>query len=498
MAKSEETRQTLNALFHPQSIALIGATNNLAKWGGIMTANAIGNGFKGKLFPVNARDPQVMGMKAYKRVDEIPEPVDLACIVTPAETVPQLVLDCARKRIRTVLVISSDFAETGFEGQKRQDALLSLAREAGVRLVGPNSMGIFSSPRSLVLMMARVEPLKGDISFVSQSGNIGAQMLEWGRRLKAGFRHFVSSGNEADLSCRDYVEYFGRDEQCGSVMIYLESLKHPERWMETAREVARKKPVVVFKGGKGEAGQKAARSHSAALAGKAPIFDASFRQAGLIQARTTEAFIDCARSLARLPLPSGNRVGIITRGGGWGVVTTDACEEMGLEVPALQAKTIEALDKMLPPYWSRGNPVDLVAVTDIRVYLDCIEILMKDPSVDGVIALSPLPGRVASLLGKPALRERIGLEEDQLRGLTLSAEKAGREVLEGIVHLMRTLGKPVVLVGMGEPAQVFETLMQKEGLNLYPTPERAVRVMARLMEYGRYRRRLEARRAAWA
>ncbi len=498
MAKPEDTHQRLDALFHPRTIALIGATNNLAKWGGIMMANAIGNGFKGRIFPVNARDPQVMGTRAYRKVAEIPEPVDLACIVTPADTVPDLVLDCARKQIRTVLVISSNFAETGPEGQKRQDALLALARDAGVRLVGPNSMGIFSSPRSLVLMMARVEPLKGDISFVSQSGNIGAQMLEWGRRLKTGFRHFVSSGNEADLSCRDYVEYFGRDDRCRSVMIYLESLKHPEGWMETAREVARRKPVVVFKGGKGEAGQKAARSHSAALAGRTPLFDASFRQAGLIQARTTEAFIDCARSLARLPLPAGNRVGIITRGGGWGVVTTDACEEMGLEIPPLQARTIDALDRILPPYWSRGNPVDLGAVTDIRIYLDCMEILMKDPSVDGVIALSPLPGRVASFLNKPILREKIGLDEENLRGLAASVERAGREVLEGIVHLMRTLGKPVVLVGMGEASQVFQSLMEKEGLNLYPTPERAVRVMARLMEYGRYRRRLEAREAAWA
>lgn len=497
MAKPEETRKNLNALFHPKSIALIGATNNLAKWGGIMMANAIGNGYKGKLFPVNARDPEVMGTKAYKKVTEIPESVDLACIVTPAETVPELILDCARKQIRTVLVISSNFAETGPEGKKRQDELLALARSVGVRLVGPNSMGIFSSSRSLVLMMARVEPLKGDISFVSQSGNIGGQMLDWGRRLKAGFRHFVSSGNEADLSCRDYVEYFGRDDRCRSVMIYLESLKHSEGWMESAREVARKKPVVVFKGGKGEAGQRAARSHSAALAGMASIFDASFRQAGLIQARTTEAFIDCARSLARLPLPAGNRVGIITRGGGWGVVTTDACEEMGLEIPALQPSTIEALDKMLPPYWSRGNPVDLVAVTDIRIYLDCMEILMRDPSVDGVIALSPLPGRIAPFLGKPSVRDRIGLDKEKLRALSASVEKAGREVLEGIVHLMRTLGKPVVLVGMGDATQVFQPLMEKEGLNLYPTPERAVRVMARLMEYGRYRRRLEARQAAW-
>jgi len=497
MAKSEDTRQTLDALFHPRSIALIGATNNLGKWGGIIMANAIGNGFKGKLFPVNSRDEQIMGIRAYRKVTEIPDPVDLACIVTPAETVPALVLDCARKQIRTVLVISSNFAETGPEGQKRQDALLSVARDAGVRLVGPNSMGIFSSTRSLVLLMALVEPLKGDISFVSQSGNIGGQMLEWGKRLKTGFRHFVSSGNEADLSCRDYVEYFGRDDRCRAVMIYLESLKHPGGWMETAREVARRKPVVVFKGGKTEAGQKAARSHSGALAGVVPIFDASFRQAGLIQARTTEAFIDCARSLSRLPLPSGNRVGIITRGGGWGVVTTDACEEMGLEVPALQPKTLEALDRILPPYWSRGNPVDLVAATDIRIYLDCMEILMKDPSVDGVIALSALPGRVMSFLSRPALKERLGLDDARVRAYEASAEKAGREVLEGIVHLMRTLGKPVVLVGMYPTSGAFETLIEKEGLNLYPTPERAVRVMARLMEYGRYRRRLEAREAAW-
>lgn len=492
MREAGSVRENLHALFSPRTLALIGATNNLGKWGGMILANVLTNGYKGKVFPVNPRDAEVMGMRAYRKVTEIPDAVDLACIVTPAETVPDLLLDCARKGIRTVLVISSDFAETGPEGRKRELALLELAGRTGIRIVGPNSMGIFSAPMSLVCMMALIEPLRGDISFISQSGNIGVQMLEWGRGLKAGFRYFVSSGNEADLSCRDYLKYFGEDPECRSVMIYLESLKHGEGWLEVARAVSREKPVVVFKGGKGEAGQRAAASHSAALAGAVPIFDASFRQSGLIQARTTEAFIDCARSLARLPLPGGDRVGIITRGGGWGVITTDACEEQGLVVPPLHAGTVEALDRLLPAYWSRGNPVDLVAVTNIRIYRECIEILMKDPNIDGVIALGALPGRVMSFLSRPSLQERVGLKDEHVRAYESGAQSAGQEVLEGIIHLMKTLKKPVVLVGGGQKSPVYEAQMEEAGLNIYPTPERAVRVMARLMEYARYRRRLEA------
>ncbi|MEW6444091.1 MAG: CoA-binding protein [bacterium] len=491
MAHERSVRENLDLLFMPRNLALIGATNNLGKWGGMILGNVLANGYKGRIFPVNPRDREIMAIPAYPAVEAISDEVDLACIVTPAVTVPQLLTECARKGVRTVLVISSDFAETGAEGCAREKTLREIAKRKGIRLVGPNSMGVFSAPVSLVCMMALVQPRKGDIAFASQSGNIGAQILEWGRALKAGFRYFVSSGNEADLSCKDYLKYFGEDPECRSVMLYLESLKQSDGWLETARSVSRRKPVVVFKGGKTPAGQRAAASHSAALAGIVPLYDASFRQCGLVQARTTEAFIDCGRSLSRLPLPGGHRVGIISRGGGWGVVTTDACEELGLAVPPLHPRTIEALDRFLPAYWSRGNPVDLVAMTDIRMYLECFELLMKDPNVDGVIALSALPGRVTSFFSRPDLKARVQLDDEKLRARELGAERAGQEVLEGILYWIKTLGKPVVLVGHKPP--VYEDLLEREGLDVYPTPERAARVMARLMEYGKYRRRIESR-----
>jgi acyl-CoA synthetase (NDP forming) len=423
-------------------------------------------------------------------VTDIPGEVDLACVVTPAHTVRGLLADCAAKGIRTVLVISSNFSETGPEGSRRERELLAEARDRGIRLIGPNSMGVFSSPVSLVCMMALLEPLKGEISLVSQSGNIGVHMLGWGKRLKAGFRHFVSSGNEADLTCQDYVRYFGEDPGCRSVMVYLESVKGESSFLEVAREVATRKPVVVFKGGKTPSGQRAAASHSGALAGRRGVYEALFRQAGLIQARTTEAFIDCGRSLANLPLPRGNRVGILTRGGGWGVITTDACEDQGLTVPTLDRKTLEDLDRLLPPYWSRGNPVDLVAVTDIEIYLECAGILMRDPNVDGLIALGALPGRASGFLRaskrNPALP---GLGDTEIAEAESRAQLAGERVLEGIISLMKDLGKPVVFVGGKELSPRFEEIVGREGLDFYPSPERAVRVMARLMEYARYRRR---------
>lgn len=482
-------KEHLDLLFAPRNLALIGATNNLNKWGGMILANILVNGYQGKVFPVNPGSGEVLGIRAYRRVTDIPDEVDLACIVTPADSVLGLLRDCAQKKVRTVLVISSNFSETGEEGKKREAALVEEARRCGIRLVGPNSMGVFCSSVSLVCMMALLEPLKGDIAFVSQSGNIGAHMLGWGKRLKAGFRHFVSSGNEADLSCQDYIRYFGEDPACRSVMIYLESVKGEVDFLNAAREVARKKPVVVFKGGKSPAGQRAAASHSGALAGQRGLYDSTFRQAGLIQARTTEAFIDCGRSLASLPLPRGFRVGIITRGGGWGVITTDACEDQGLEVPRLSPDTLDALDRLLPPYWSRGNPVDLVAVTDVDLYLSCTEILMKDPNLDGLIALGALPVRTAEFLRRPEVSLATGLEEREILGNEREIQKAGERVLQGIVAMMRDQGKPVVLVGGAKVSTRFEEFLGREGIDLYPTPERAVRVMARLMEYSRYRQR---------
>jgi len=487
------TREHLDRLFAPRQLAVIGATNNLGKWGGMILLNVLVNGYQGRIFPVNPGGGEILGIKACRRVADLPEAVDLACIVTPADTVPGLVSECAAKGIRTVLVISSNFSETGEEGKKKEQELLAAARQCGVRLVGPNSMGVFSSSVSLVCMMALLGPLSGDIGFVSQSGNIGVHMLGWGKRLKAGFRYFVSSGNEADLTCQDYVRYFGNSPDCRSVMVYLESIKGGDSFLETAREVARKKPVVIFKGGKTPAGQRAAASHSGALAGQRGLYDAMCRQAGLIQVRTTEAFIDCGRSLANLPLPRGNRVGIITRGGGWGVITADACEDHGLTVSALAPKTIQALDRLLPPYWSRANPVDLVAVTDIGIYLDCAEILMRDSSVDGVIALGALPGRPSSFLHQAEKKPSVdSAGEEEIKRAESKAQAAGERVLRGIVSLMKELGKPVIFVGGGRDSSArYEKILGVEGLDLYSSPERAVRVMAQLMEYARHRRRIE-------
>jgi acetyl coenzyme A synthetase (ADP forming)-like protein len=493
-ASWETRRACLDQLFAPKSVALIGATNKLNKWGGMILANVLTNRFEGRVFPVNPASTEILGLRAYPKVKDIPEGVDLAVIVTPADTVPALIEDCGRKGIRTVLVVTSDFSEAGPEGKKREQEIREIARSRGVHLVGPNSMGVFSSEVSLVCMMAMMEPLKGEISFVSQSGNIGVQMLAWGKRLRTGFRHFVSSGNEADLTAQDYIRYFGEDPHCRTVMVYLESIKGRADFLETAREAARKKPVVVFKGGKTASGLRAAASHSGALAGKAGMYDASFRQAGLIQARTTEAFVDCARSLARLPLPRGDRVGIITRGGGWGVITTDACEQQGLTIPQLATHTLEALDRLLPPYWSRGNPIDLVAVPNIDIYLDCLEIVMRDPNVDGVIALGAFTERATSFMRKRSFQEATGIDQATVRVWEDREQQAKERVLYGTLDLMKDLNKPIVTVMGREPTPRFDALLRKEGLSLYPTPERAVRVMARLMEYARYRRRWEGER----
>jgi len=481
----------LDQLFVPRTLALIGATSNVSKWGGIILANILTNKYKGTVYPVSLREREIFGVRAYPSVRRIPGPVDLACIVTPASTVHGIIRECAQKGIRTVLVISSGFSEMGQGGRKREEELREEAHSLGIRLAGPNSLGVYSASMSLVCMMALMEPLGGSISLVSQSGNIGVQMMTLGKMLKAGFRQFISSGNEGDISCEEYLHYFGEDPGCRAAMVYVESLNAGRSFFEIAQQVSRRKPVIIFKGGKTQAGKRAAASHTGALAGKSSVVHGAFRQAGVIHATTTEEFIDCARSFSRVPLPAGNRVGIITRGGGWGVITADACEKLGLVVPHLHPKTMEALDRLLPPYWSRGNPVDLVAVGNIEGFLDCGRLLIQDPNVDGVIALSMFPERIASFLRNPDVKAVTGIDDSLAKEQEDSFLEVCARILDGMVHHMRELRKPVLMVSGGQQSPRVNALLEKHGVCSYPTPERAVQVMGRLVEYAAYRRRIE-------
>jgi len=480
-------RPNFELLFNPKSIALIGASNNITKWGAIVFLNILLGGYQGRVYPVNSNEETILRHKAYGRVTQIPDPVDLAVIAIPAQSTKEALLDCIQKGIRMAVVITSDFSETGEEGARLERELTETARAAGMRLVGPNTMGIFSASASLTALMAPVRPRRGNVSLVSQSGNIGTQLLGWGEKFGIGFSKYVSSGNEGDLHSEDYLSLFGKDPETKVILTYLEGLDEGRRFFETARKITPYKPIIAFKGGRTLAGSRAAKSHSGAMAGVKEIYEAAFRQAGILWASTTEEMLEWAAAFASLPLPRGKRVGILTRGGGWGVITADACNELELEVPPLDDSIIRALDRLLPSYWSRGNPVDMVATIGIESYIKCLELLVSWDKVDGVISLSGDAGPLAMIIPDVKKKADAILPPEKLENISQQVSAARSQIYQRVCELVGKYQKPVFAVGAnvvrgkgGEQSDF--TLAQ------FRSPERAARAAGVLYQYYRYRR----------
>jgi acyl-CoA synthetase (NDP forming) len=481
----DKTRPNLDQLFNPRQVALIGASATPGKWGFFLFLNILKGNYQGTIYPVNDRAKEVLGVPSLAKVEDLPGPVDLAVIATPAETVPGLIEACGAKGIPNLVVITSDFSETGPEGAELERRVVDQARRFGMRLVGPNTMGLFSAQTNLHALMPPVQPLKGPVSMFSQSGNVGTQFLAWGVEAGIGFEKFVSSGNEGDLTCVDYLTYFAEDEATRIIIAYLEGVDPDSDFLPTARKASKKKPVVVFKGGRTRAGIRAAASHSGALAGSYRIYQGVFRQSGLIEASTTQEIMDCTKALTVFPVPRGNRVAILTRGGGWGVITTDACEEAGLIVPPLPGEIVNTLDKILPRYWSRNNPVDMAAVITAEPFMECLEILAQWEGIDAVIALggrASIPGRVSD---KPGVHEQLKAQESLLKQIAEYYQGSHEQVMNYTGALIRETGKPIISVTMGSQ-DFHKESMEVYGLASYPTPERAVRVLRMLVDYGKF------------
>jgi len=474
----------LDKLFNPKNIAMIGASATLGKWGSIILFNILNGGFDGTVYPVNPNERSIMELPCYPTVGDIPEPVDLAMITTPAQTVPSLIDECGAKGIPFVIVVTSNFSETGSKGAKLECEIVEKARSYGMRIVGPNTMGIFCAKSELHALMPPIIPLHGPVSMFSQSGNLGTQMLAWGESEGVGFEKFVCSGNEGDLTCEDYLRYFAKDEATRVILAYLEGVDNDSELLPVAREVSKKKPIIVFKGGRTDAGSKAAASHSGAMAGSTHIYKAVFRQTGMIEVSSSQGLMDCAKAFSYLPIPQGNRVAILTRGGGWGVITTDACEENGLVVPPLPDDLIKKLNKILPEYWSHGNPVDMVAVISREPYLKCLEILADWEDIDAIITFG---GRENITLKSPK-KSKL---PDEFKA-ALSAFNPQKENAQGqdksiklIMELIERTGKPIIELAL------FSSDLDRNSFENYhpvcfPIPERAVQVLRLMVEYRRF------------
>ena len=470
---SKEIVRQLDTIFRARSIAVIGASKSPGKWGYRMVYTPLTTGYRGPIYPVNPNETEVCGLPAYANVRDIPGEVDMAVIVVPAAIAPQAMADCAAKGIKGVVMITAGFAEVGKEGQVLQDEVVRIAQAAGIRFVGPNGMGIYTSAVSLSLCFD-VAPRKGKIAFVSQSGTFGGLLAQIAITKGYGLSKFISIGNQADLKAADYLEYLAEDPDTSAIVFYMEGFKDGNRFFNIAREVIRHKPIVIYKAGKTEAAARATMSHTSSIAGSDAVFEAMCKQVGIIRANETIQIFDMAEALVNQPLPAGNRVGIIGSGG-QGVVISDTCEQLGLKVPALDMETRLELKKGLPAHAPiPTNPVDFAGGN--RTAEDeakAADALAQIPYIDGIICNAP-----------------------NLRGGERTTGEAARSAIAGaemLAAIPKKYGKPVVTLRWrgGGGGDVVQSIVRAAGIPAYDTPEQCARAMFALAEYARVKRMYE-------
>ncbi len=469
---AKEIVRQLDPIFKAGSIAVIGASNTSPKWGYRMVHSPLKTGYRGAIYPVNPKEREIGGLPAYPSVCDIPYDIDMAVIVVPAPAVPKAMAECAAKGVKGAVLITAGFAETGEEGRILQDEVVRIAREGGIRFVGPNGMGIYSSAVSLNLSFGTA-PKEGHIAFVSQSGTFGGLLAEIASIKGYGLSKFISIGNQADLNAADYLEYLGEDEDTGAIVFYMEGIKDGRRFLEVAREVVKRKPVVIYKAGRTKAAARATISHTSSLAGSDEVFDAMCKQAGIIRASEAAQPFDIAEALVGQPLPKGNRVAIIGSGG-QGVVTSDTCESLGLEVPEFDEETKARLKKELPPHAPvPTNPVDFAGA--MRTALDearMADAVARIDYIDGIITNMPISGFAVGATGHMA---RTAIE--------------GAEILAAIP---KKYGKPVITLRWGLNQQnIVHGIVQGAHIPCYDSPEQCARAMYALAKYAQFRRELE-------
>lgn len=454
--------KTLDRVFRPKSIAVIGATPKRGTIGRQLLQNIVDYGFNGMLFPVNPKHKFISSIKCYPSVLDIPDPVDLAIIVVPKEHVLRVAEECGKKGVGGLVIISAGFKETGGEGVRREEALGALREKYGFRVVGPNCMGTVNTAPDVHLnaTFAPLEPVEGSLAFMSQSGALGVAILLMQKKLHLGVSHFVSVGNKLDIAGSDLLEYWERDKQTRVIALYLESFGDPRRFTALARRITRKKPIIVVKSGTTAAGSRAATSHTGALAALDIAADALLHQCGVMRVSTIEEMMDVARALSDNPVPRGDRVCILSNAGGPAILATDAVVDEGLRMAVLDESTRRKLGAFLPAESSLRNPIDMISSAGPEEYEKALDLILEDDGVDIVI-----PIFVPPILIEPL------------------------EVIRGVTRSARRHDKPVLCVLMAEDRYYESVPYQIESAPpLYRFPEDVVRALSAI---NRYRCRLD-------
>ncbi|MEM2319762.1 MAG: CoA-binding protein [Candidatus Bathyarchaeia archaeon] len=474
----EDSIRQLNVFFSPKSIAIVGATKRINKAGHVILKNFIQNKrrgiFKGELYPVNPHEDFILGFKCYPELTAIPGELELAVIVVPAETVPKVMENAAAKGVKAAVIISSGFSEVG--KRELEEKIVAIAKKANIRVLGPNCLGVYDSktgvdmlflPETKVLttgeeVVATPRPMRGNIAMVTQSGAFGIAVLDYMTGRQMGLSKFVSFGNKCDVNEAEILHYLLHDEDTRVIMMYIEDVKNGRAFMKVASDVTKKKPLITIKSGRTQAGARAASSHTGAIVGSDQVYEAVFKQTGILRARDMGEFLNMAKALSMQPPASGKNVAIITDAGGAGVITADECEAIGLVVKQFSEETLQKFEELkaagkLPMFATNLNPVDLTGSATSEMFECAADIVFQDPEVHGVILLG--------MHHVPALQE---------------------DFIDRVARVASKHEKPIVACDIGETemALYIRSRFDKLGIPAYPSPEDAVRAMGALVKYG--------------
>jgi len=445
----------LDKIFKPKSIAVIGASNKEGVPGFRIFRNLIGSGYQGIVYPVNPNHESIQGVQAYKSIEEVPKVVDLAIIVTPAKTIPDILEQCGKKGITGILIISAGFKEIGEEGKALEKQLLEIKQKYGMRIVGPNCVGFILPYLNLNATFATSMPLEGNIALFSQSGAICGSILDWAAASNVGFSSFISVGSMIDVDFGDLIDYFGMDIHTRSIVLYVESITDAKKFMSAARGFARVKPIIVIKSGRFKEGAKAASSHTGAMAGEDAIYDAAFKRAGIVRVKKIIDLFNCSSILAKSPRPTGSKIAIVTNAGGPGVLATDSIIENKGKLAELSSETMNQLNQFLPPHWSKANPIDLIGDADEDKYQKAIEICLKDKNIDGLLTIC-----VPQVVTDPKI------------------------LSDRLIDISKKTTKPILVSYPGEESVYHaRLLLNRNNIPAYATPEEAVESYMYLYSY---------------
>ena len=450
----------LDKIFNPKTVAIIGASDVEGSVGYSIVKNFAQGGYAGKVYFVNVRKPEILGIKTYPAVGQIPESIDLALIATPAKTVPDVMVECGKANVKGVIIVSAGFKETGPEGKALEDKISEVAKQYGIRVIGPNCIGVIRPRTNLNATFLDKVPKSGNIAFLSQSGALGSAILDWAIHENIGFSNFVSVGSMIDVDFGDLIDYFGSDPKTKSILMYIEGITEARKFMSAARHFARTKPIIVVKSGKFSESAKAAASHTGSLSGEDGIYDAAFKRAGVVRVSEIADLFNAAEVLGTQPLPKGSNLAIITNAGGPGVMATDSLIGFGGHLAKLSQKTIDSLNAVLPPFWSHGNPIDVLGDAKADRYKAAVDAALNDDNVDGLLII-----------------------------FTQQAVSESVEIAKSIVELVRSKpyqNKTILTSFMGFGAvQEANNILNANNIPTYSTPEQALKTYMYMYHYQR-------------